>query len=50
MNICPIRRVELILAQIIPRLPSQPRFDLRKAQIIVGVRKDEEINIRPTIG
>ena len=50
MNICTHGRVQLILAQIRPSLPAKPGLHLRKAQIIVGVSKDEKVDILPAKG
>ena len=38
------------MAQIRPSLPAKPGLHLRKAQIIVGVSKDEKVDILPAKG
>ena len=41
MDVIPLRRIEFVLAQIVPILPVQQRAHLRHAQIVVGIAKPE---------
>ena len=49
MNIRAQRRIEAVLAQIIPILPAQKRTHLHHPHIIVRITEREPIDLRPAV-